>query len=68
MNISVGVLGQTFLVSAILTSILAYVLAKDKVQNRGWAPLFGFVGGLVQPIGIILLIVLWLRKPLNENV
>ena len=66
MNINITSVGYTMMFSAVITAVLAYILAKGKVEYRYLAGVFGFIGGLVQPIGFILLIVLWLKRPIPE--
>jgi len=67
MNINISFLGQTLLISAIVTAILAFIIAKNRVNNRPLAAFLGFLGGLVQPIGLIYLIVLFLKQPFQQR-
>lgn len=51
-----------FVVSILLTTILAFILAKNKSFERGWAGFFGFLCGFFPPFNIVYLIVIWLKK------
>ncbi|CUS49336.1 MAG: protein of unknown function DUF2566 [Idiomarinaceae bacterium HL-53] len=67
MDINATWLGQTVIISVIVTAILAFIVAKDRVENRPLAAFLGLLGGLVQPIGLIYLIVLFLKQPISKR-
>ncbi|RTE86923.1 MULTISPECIES: hypothetical protein [Gammaproteobacteria] len=67
MNLNVTLVGQTLFISALVTTLLTYFLSKGKVRNRMGVTILGFIGGLFQPIGIIVLIVLLLKKPIAQE-
>lgn len=67
MNIDIALVGQFFLLSAIVTMVLCYQLGKRKTQNVKTTLLVGFLLSLTPPLGLLYVDFLSLKNDVITN-
>lgn len=67
MNINATLFGQIIIVLAILMTVAGYYLGKRKTTTPVVTSVIGFFTAFIPPLSLIFLIVLVLKKDIEEN-
>jgi hypothetical protein len=66
MNMNATLVGQFIMVLAVIMAVVCFYLGKRKTQTPVLASIIGFFTALIPPLAIIYLIVLVVKKDVNE--
>ncbi|MDX1705672.1 hypothetical protein [Pseudidiomarina sp.] len=66
MNINMTLIGQGFLIIAVIFGLLSYYLGRRKTTNPVIAGVIGFILSLIPLFGVIYLAILVLKRDVSE--